>query len=321
MAQSLLADRRRLPLLLCRGSIAVNAAVIANQGDTLPPTSGGVVSLRTDNLSFGIGGTLQANFGSIELAPATPGLAMTVGGSVAASGPGLDVADLPVNGTPNLVLGATTNPTTGVATTTAGSITLAGSLDQGGLGFANLTLDSTGPVTRTAPLVAVGTLSGTTGLLTFTDPGNEISTLGPFSATGDFQLADLFDLTVEGDVAANNILLEVGAPNANNFLFLGNGATPTALTVPQGGRISLVADNFFCNHATRDDHRAGWHGGNRSADAGARYQFRRTGPADRSRHQRRRPRGAPTRHRGVADRQGITACRSSTPPTSHSMSR
>ena len=227
------------------GSIAVNAAVIANQGDTFPPTSGGVVSLRTDNLSFGVGGTLQANFGSIELAPATPGLAMTVGGSVAASGPGLDVADLPVNGTPNLVLGATTNPTTGVATTTAGSITLAGSLYQGGLGFANLTLDSTGPVTQTAPLVAVGTLSGTTGSVTLTDPGNEISTLGPFSATGDFQLADLFDLTVEGDVAANNILLEVGAPNANNFLFLGNGATPTALTVPQGGRISLVADNFF----------------------------------------------------------------------------
>ncbi len=229
------------------GSIAVNAAVIANQGDTFPPTSGGVVSLRTDNLSFGVGGTLQANFGSIELAPATPGLAMTVGGSVAASGPGLDVADLPVNGTPNLVLGATTNPTTGVATTTAGSITLAGALYQGGLGFANLTLNSTGPVTQTASLVAVGTLSGTTGPVTLTDSGNEISTLGPFSATGDFQLADLFGLTVEGDVAANNILLEVGAPNANNFLFLGNGATPTALTVPQGGRISLVADNLFVN--------------------------------------------------------------------------
>ena len=229
------------------GSIVVNAAVTANQGATFPAASDAVVGLRTDNLSFGAGGTLQANFGSIELAPATPGLAMTVGGSVAATGPGLDVADLPVatvNGTPNLVLGATTDPTTGVATTTAGSITLAGSLYQGGLAFANLTLDSTGPVTQTAPLT-VGTLSGTTGPVTLTNPGNEIFTLGPFSATGDFQLADLFDLTVAGDVAANDILLEVGAPNANNFLFLGNGGTPTALAVPQGGRISLIADNLF----------------------------------------------------------------------------
>ncbi len=170
---------------------------------------------------------------------------MTVGGSVAASGPGLDVADLPVNGTPNLVLGATTDPTTGVATTTAGSITLAGSLYQGGLAFANLTLDSTGPVTQTAPLVAFGTLSGTTGPVTLTNPGNEIFTLGPFSATGDFQLADSVGLSVLGDVAANDILLEVGVPNANDFLFLGDGTTPTALAVPQSGRISLVADNLF----------------------------------------------------------------------------
>jgi filamentous hemagglutinin family protein len=229
------------------GAIAVNGAITADSQANSAGSTSGVISLQTDALSFGSAGSLVAPyFGTIEIAPATPNLAMSVDGN----GPGFDVPILPVVGNlygilPSIQLGAAAASDTGTATTTAGAITLAGPILSGGLGGANLALESTGPVTQTTSLVAVGTLSGTTGPVTLTDPGNQIYTLGPFSAAGDFQLADVFGLSVVGDVAANDILLEVGAPNSNGILFLGDGFTPTALAVPQGGRISLVADSLF----------------------------------------------------------------------------
>ena len=226
------------------GGMVIDAPVVADQSGSYSPTSNGLVSLRTDALSFGTGASLAAGFGGIEVAPATQGLAMTVGGS----GPGLVVPTLPVAGTgfpPNLRLGATTDPASAAVTTTAGAIDIAGPLYQGGMGGAGLTLDSTGDITQSAPLVGVGLLTGATGPVALTDPGNRIAELGPFTASGDFRLTDADSLLVAGGtVAADTISLEIGVPGGGNTLALGNGDSFTGLAVPQGGRISLLADTL-----------------------------------------------------------------------------
>ncbi|MGH3266297.1 MAG: hypothetical protein ACRDNS_30375, partial [Trebonia sp.] len=200
------------------GTIDVEAAVSANSSSGYATSNTGVISLRTDNLTFGPSARLATYlYGrlTIELAPATPGLAMTVGGSVAATAPGLDVPDLPVSGyTGALVLGAAIDPNTGTLATTAGSITLAGSLIVGGLNRADLTLDASGSVSQTASLVmGYGTLYGSlgaTGALTLTDPGNQIENIGSFTAGGDVQLVTNTDLTVADSITAHDILLEAG---------------------------------------------------------------------------------------------------------------
>ncbi|MDE2580286.1 MAG: filamentous hemagglutinin N-terminal domain-containing protein [Rhodospirillales bacterium] len=243
------------------GSIVINAAVTANSlgGFATPDT--GAISLRTDGLKFGPGGTLASPYyGSVDLAPATPGLSMTVGGSVAATGQGLNVADLPVargryGSEPSLVLGASvTNTGTGVMTTTAGAITLAGSIYEGGLHGVRLTLDSIGPVTQTAPLIGVGTLSGSTGAVDLTNPSNQIRTIGQFTANGDFALDSVASqsyggsglsgvVILYGGISATNISLTV--PAAGGIIELGGGEGGlVTLVVPQGGRISLEADNI-----------------------------------------------------------------------------
>ncbi|MBW4093871.1 MAG: filamentous hemagglutinin N-terminal domain-containing protein, partial [Proteobacteria bacterium] len=251
------------------GTIAVNGAITADSQVNSAGSTSGVISLQTDALSFGAAGSLVApDFGTIEIAPATPNLAMSVDGS----GPGFDVPILPVVGNlfgllPSIQLGAAAASDTGTATTTAGAITLAGSIVSGGLSGTSLALESTGAVTQTTSLVGIGTLTGSTGAVTLTNPGNQIGQLGPFTANGDFQLATNQYLSVDGSIVANgdvqlvtsqdmyvysgitanDILLEVGTPNGGNTLalgYFGEGSVPGTLAVPQGGRISLVADNF-----------------------------------------------------------------------------
>ena len=225
------------------GGITINQPVAADSSGAFSPSANGVISLQTDALSFGANGKLVTTLGGIEVAPRTPGLAMTVG----ATGAGLSVPTLPIlaNGgvTPNLLLGAVTDPNGGALAVTAGAITIAGSLYTIGFNFAQLTLLANGPVSQTAPLQAIGLLQGGAGQVSLMDPGNQIFTLGGFTTAGVFQLEDSVNLAVTGVVSAADILLAVGPANAGNLLTLGPAGAAT-LAVGQGGTISILTDNF-----------------------------------------------------------------------------
>ena len=138
-----------------------------------------------------------------------------------------------------------------MSTTTAGAIVIAGSLYPTAGSQFGLTLNSRGPITQTAPLLAVYQLRGSAGgAVTLTNPGNQIGNVGDFTAGGSFQLVDDESLTTFGTIAAADILLAVGPANAGNQLSLGS-FSPATLAVGQGGTISLLTDNFANPYAFR----------------------------------------------------------------------
>ena len=64
-----------------------------------------------------------------------------------------------------------------------------------------LTLAAGGAITQSSGALIANTLTGSAGQAALTQPGNQISGLGAFAATGDFSLADSLPLTVTGPVA------------------------------------------------------------------------------------------------------------------------
>lgn len=242
-----------MQLLTASGGMQINSPVIA--GSQIG-TTGQLLSIRSDgHLAFGPTGALFAGGGAIEIAPATVGEAMTVGGV----GTGLSVAPIPIgtgaNGTPVLLrLGGIGGDVTGRGAAQAGSITFAANPILSGTPLQTLELDASGPISEQggAAITNVNFLTGTAGALNLKSSGNQIEALQKFTATaGDLALIDATALTVSGPVqAGNGQTLSLTAPSVN---VAGNaGQSGSLLVLPdttqspaKGGNILLTTDSLI----------------------------------------------------------------------------
>jgi filamentous hemagglutinin family protein len=203
------------------------------------------VGLQTDALTnlgtTGATGSVSTNSGTFELAPNTSGSLVSLGTTG-----GLSLVSLTGITAERVRIGAVTEPVSGFSTT-AGSITV------GGTGFAAgttrvLELDAMGDVGQTAPLINVGTLTGTAGSFTLTDIQNTITTiglpaagtLGSLGATGPVVIDDATNLTIAGDVLAGPAGASVSVLNGNTLTVNGEAASPAGSVWLNAGSIVLA---------------------------------------------------------------------------------
>jgi filamentous hemagglutinin family protein len=157
-----------------------NALTLTTGGQvTTMSSSTGRVSLVADALNVPESATVKA--GTVEIAPNTPGTPV----SLLPSAPPADTLTIDSEllsrlSTTTLRVGGYTNPGGGTVTATSGSVDIASTLNLTGIAT-GLDLQSLGPVTQEGPLT-VRTLTGGTGVVTLTDPGNTITNLGNFTA-------------------------------------------------------------------------------------------------------------------------------------------
>ncbi len=207
-------------------------------GATVTSVAGGMVTLRADQIAnlgtVGATGVVNAGAtGTFELAPNTQGEVVSLGTVLLRT---LSLESL-TGITANLVrIGAYTAPTSPQTS----SVTTAGSIAIGGAGFdmasgvitpATLELFAvvgagSGKVDQTAPLLSVGTLTGSAGSFTLADPGNQIAsvprltastgitltaatalTLGTITTTDDSVVISATALSVPGTVTAADVSL------------------------------------------------------------------------------------------------------------------
>ena len=175
------------------GNIFIGMA--AGEGITtagaLASTGNGLVSLQTDALTIGAGTTFAGS--TFEYAPTTADTTVTLGSGAA----NFSNATLNVD---TVRIGAVTEPGATNFTTTAGAITVADDQDFGGV---NVDFETTGAVTGTAGAITdVGQLTGNAASVALSDTSNSINSLGNFSTTGDFTLADSTNLSIAGALNA-----------------------------------------------------------------------------------------------------------------------
>ena len=159
----------------------------------------GRVGLQADALNL----ENSISAGVFELAPFTPGGVLTLGQPV-----DIGLALIALTGGEDFVIqagllrfGAVTLPGSAVSTTTAGSIVVGGTFDALNM---NLELDATGAINgTTGSLLNVGTLTGTGGAWTLTNPGNTINVLSNISASS-FALNDSVRLDVNGTLSGGS---------------------------------------------------------------------------------------------------------------------
>ena len=125
----------------------------------------------------------------------------------------------------------------------------AGSLNAG-----NVALTAGGAITEPNGSIATNSLAASTtgagGDVSLTSTSNQISASTGISATnGSVILVDDPTLVLTGNYSGANLFFEVAA--AGDSIALGDAATPATLTVPFGGRISLVADNLTATPASQ----------------------------------------------------------------------
>lgn len=231
-------------------STSAGGITIAATGNVSANASFGTASLQTDLLVNNAATGVIAN--TIELAPATAGGTVTLGGT----GSSLSLPSMAGLVANNLLIGAVTQPNGTSPTITAGSIDIAGAFTFSGSG--TLTLDAasstaagaSGAVTQSAPLTGLQVLSGTADSFSLTNSGNAIATVANLTATnGSATVVDGSNLTLTGSISGGNLFFEVA--KTDGVLTIGTNSisdsvTPISadLTAASGGRISLVADNI-----------------------------------------------------------------------------
>jgi len=221
----------------------------AGTSGTLVAASGQMVTLQTDTLTLFAGSSITAPNGAIEIAPATPTTAVTLAGD---GGLSITAAALAHMSTGTLRIGAAT--INGSRTTTAASITVAGTVDLKGIATTiatTLELDANGPITGTAaPLLSVGTLLAAGTVINLQNAKNTISNLGDVTASS-FALEDATNLTVFGTVNggtsatisdAGGVLAISGTVSAGAIGLAGRTLTITGETTDGGaGTTQLLA--------------------------------------------------------------------------------
>ncbi len=216
--------------------------LVDSQGGQIVAGTAGLASVQTDTLTVASGATVTG--GTFEFAPLPTSPAATV-----TLGPGGGLVSLAGIGTGMARIGAVTQPGATAPATTAGAITVAGIFDATGL---PVELDAFGPITATvAPLVNVGTLSGSGGAWTLTAANLSVAALGNIVASS-FVLTDTTPLTIAGSVAAGSsasidaagtLTVAAGGSLAASAIGLGSDVLSLAGTVGDGGTgsVALVA--------------------------------------------------------------------------------
>jgi filamentous hemagglutinin family protein len=201
---------------------------VANAG-TLVAGSGHTISVNTDTLVAGagaFGGIVDAGAGVFEIAPQTPGFALSFGSG--ASGGTLGVPSGLAISAGTLRLGEA------LGAITAASIDIASGLSLGLA--ATLDLRTTGGVTQSAGTITAGSLTGSAaGDVSLTLP-NSIASVGSFTVgAGDFSLTDTGNLGIAGPLTAANISLSSPTITATGSL----GATGILTLTAGSGGIAL----------------------------------------------------------------------------------
>ena len=224
-------------LMTAGHTIGLRADALKNLGT---PGATGIVTTGTV-----MAGTLVTGAGTFEVAPFTQGSLVTLG---ATPGSGLSLATLTGITADLIRVGAVTVPGSRAPTVTAGSIAVAGTFDMASTSPtpSGLELDATGNVGQTAPLLNVGTLSGSAASYILTHPSNTIGTIGPLTGTlGNIQITDASALTIAGSPAGQvlasqgNIYLQSSAPGGITF-----GANGTLAAPAPGSTIGLQANKI-----------------------------------------------------------------------------
>lgn len=212
------------------GTIQVGSNSI---GAALTATAGGNprLSLVADNIATGTAtSTIIATGGTVELAPYTSPTTVSLGGS---SGNVFAAGVFNAMNTGTVVVGQFTDmPNASTLDTSAGDISVDGSVDLTGHAV-SLVLISTGTISESTGTLVVGTLYGGGTGVSLPTAGNQIDTLGTFAASGGaFVLADTNALTVAGSVSATG---SIYLQSANS------GGINVTGTVASGGLVSFQA--------------------------------------------------------------------------------
>nr|WP_294564579.1 hypothetical protein [uncultured Rhodopila sp.] len=212
------------------------------------------IGLQADRLTnlgtTGATGVVSTNGGTFELAPNTAGNLVALGTTLST---GLSLATLDGIAAARVRIGAATLPGSTEVTIRAGTINAGGTFDAKGTFV--LELDATGDVGQTAPLVNVGTLTGSAGSFTLTNTLNTIGTiglgsggtLGSLDATGTIIVNNGTDLTIAGLIHAGGdttislpgtLMLngEVTSPAGNTWLDAG------AIVISQPGTLWPIVE-------------------------------------------------------------------------------
>jgi hypothetical protein len=202
-------------------------------------------------------GTLTGNAGTVALTNGGNTIAnlgnFTTGGDFALTDAGaLTVIGAVSAGTPAAPNAGNTATLT-LATGGALQIGVGGGL-LGSLNAGNVALTAGGAITEPNGSIATNSLAasttGTGGDVSLTSTSNQISASTGISATnGSVILVDDPTLVLTGAYSGANLFFEVAA--AGDSIALGDAVTPATLTVPFGGRISLVADNITATPASQ----------------------------------------------------------------------
>jgi len=213
------------------GGEAGTGATLTATSDTNP-----TISLIADAITEGSStSTISAGTsGTLEIAPFTRGTAVALGGTSGAGTLGIDTTLLgDITSTNLLRVGQATG------TVTAGSITLASSLNTGTIA---LELDTTGSIVE-AGTIALTTpaLTGSAGAgVSLLGTGNAIGTLAAFTAGGNFQLLDNAPtLAIAGLVQSGGNIFIKQAPSQELSLLATGSVIATS-----NGTIGLVSDQF-----------------------------------------------------------------------------
>ncbi len=202
------------------GNVALRSAdpggIIFGAGKAVTSVSGGRVSLRADQLiNLGGGGTGSVNIGAtgtLEIAPETLGAPMSLGSLIVGT---LSIETLAGFTAGRVVFGSATD-IGGTSTTTAGSIAIGGTgfdLATGVVTPSTLTLSAiaagggTGDVGQSAPLLNVGTLTGSAQSFTLTDTTNAVSNVSGLTAVAGATLTSGVDLSVGGVTAGTEAVV------------------------------------------------------------------------------------------------------------------
>jgi hypothetical protein len=222
--------------------------------------TGGRISLVADAiLPSGADSTISVPAGTLELAPFSA-INTSLSGKITAGQLLIDagVLSLVSPAINTLVIGGFTNVPAGatISSPSAASVTIDGMVDLAPLAT-TLDLEAIGPVTQSAPILNVGTLLGTTGSTTLTNPANTVAVFGNYIATSGLALTDARDLLIAGAVVTTGsamftitgALSETGSLTANQL----SGSASASASLPGSNTISVLGDFTAATGFTLND--------------------------------------------------------------------
>ncbi len=228
----------------------ITTGITIGAGGSVAAGSGSLVSFQADK--FTNSGTVSG--GTFELAPNTSGGTVTLG----TTGSGLSLASLSGIGPTQVRIGAVTLPGGSSATTTAGSIVVAGAFGSSGVA---LELDSNGGIDGSGGVLTTNILTGSAGGDANFSAANAIAALGKFVVTngGRFNLLNAGSIGVTGSVSAANATITAGtigvsgsivAPGSLDLTSSAGGIGLTGTALLNGGTVTLSSHTGITEAST-----------------------------------------------------------------------